>query len=183
MPDAYALARWVFWINAGLLAFNILPIYPLDGGQILRSLLWYVMGRGRSLMVATVLGLFGIAGSLGWAVHKQSFWIIAISIFMVMNCWSGMRHAQTLLRLARLPRRQGFACPNCRTAPPVGAYWGCKECRKPFDTFETQGACPHCGAQYVTTTCLDCGEPHPMSDWIAGAIPGGGVINGGTQTR
>src|SRR5208282_3634552 len=46
MPDVYALLRAVWFINLGLLIFNMLPIYPLDGGQILRSLLWFVMGRG-----------------------------------------------------------------------------------------------------------------------------------------
>ena len=56
MPDVYQLLRAVLWIDLSLLIFNMLPIYPLDGGQILRSLLWFVLGRGRSLMVTTVLG-------------------------------------------------------------------------------------------------------------------------------
>ena len=36
--DAYMLLRSVTYINIGLLAFNILPVYPLDGGQISREL-------------------------------------------------------------------------------------------------------------------------------------------------
>src|ERR1035438_2236680 len=59
MPDLYQLLRAVLWIDVSLLVFNMLPIYPLDGGQILRSLLWFVFGRARSLMVATVLGFVG----------------------------------------------------------------------------------------------------------------------------
>ena len=72
LPNAYALLRAVFYINAGLFVFNMLPVYPLDGGQILRSLLWFVAGRARSLMIATIVGIVGggvfliaAAGELG----------------------------------------------------------------------------------------------------------------------
>src|SRR5580692_9658229 len=42
-PDLRALLQAIWAINLGLLIFNILPIYPLDGGQILRALLWFVI--------------------------------------------------------------------------------------------------------------------------------------------
>src|SRR5215469_6083362 len=48
MPNAHGFLRAVWFMNLGLLIFNMLPIYPLDGGQILRSLLWFVAGRARS---------------------------------------------------------------------------------------------------------------------------------------
>ena len=183
MPDAYHLVRAILWINLSLLVFNMLPIYPLDGGQILRSLLWFVLGRARSLMVATVLGFAGIVGFFGLAVKWQSYWIGAIAVFMLLNCWSGLQHARGLLRLAKLPRRPGFACPSCRTAPPVGAYWKCGKCEQPFDTFETRGVCPHCAAQYATVMCLDCQEQRPMSDWVVDPYAGMGVVSASFPAR
>src|ERR1700685_1225520 len=110
-PDLYRLLRSVFYINAGLLIFNILPIYPLDGGQILRSLLWFVMGRARSLMTATIIGILGVLGVSGIAIWSRDVWLGAISVYLLMSCWGGLKHAQQLLRQARLPRRGGFACP------------------------------------------------------------------------
>jgi Zn-dependent protease len=164
-PNFYQFLPSIFWINFGLLLFNILPIYPLDGGQILRSLLWFVLGRARSLMVATILGLIGIAGFIGLALWRGSVWYGALALFMLMNCWGGLQHARALLRFAKLPRRQGFACPSCKTAPPLGEYWKCGHCGQPFDTFQTGSVCPHCGTQFALTRCLDCGQQHPINEW------------------
>jgi len=164
-PNGYGLLQAVFWINVGLLAFNILPIYPLDGGQILRSLLWFVLGRARSLMVATILGLIGVAGFIGLALWRGSVWFGALAVFMLMNCWSGLKHARELLRLAKLPRRDGFACPSCKTAPPVGTFWRCGNCQQPFDPFQTGAVCPHCSARFAVTRCLDCGDLHSIEEW------------------
>src|SRR5947207_1878841 len=72
VPNFHALLRSVCFINLALLIFNMLPIYPLDGGQIFRSLLWFVLGRARSLMVATIVGFLGIAGFIGIAVWLHS---------------------------------------------------------------------------------------------------------------
>ena len=170
MPNAYGLLRAVWFINLALLIFNMLPIYPLDGGQILRSLLWYVVGRARSLMVATIIGFAGVAGFIILALWMQSVWLGVLSVFMLMNCWRGLRQAQGLSRLAKLPRHDGFVCPRCNAAPPVGGFWMCGQCRKSFDTFQTQAVCPHCAAQFAVTKCLDCGGVHPMGEWIVPAL-------------
>jgi Zn-dependent protease len=169
-PDLYRLLRSVFYINAGLLIFNILPIYPLDGGQILRSLLWFVLGRARSLMVATIFGLIGVAGFIVLAIWEQSIWYGAIAVFMLMNCWGGLQHARALLRFAKLPRREGFACPACKAAPPLGEFWTCGKCGQAFDTFQSGGVCSHCATRFAATKCLDCGTEHPMSEWNAAAF-------------
>jgi len=182
MPDAFMFINVVFFINLILLLFNILPVYPLDGGQILRSLLWFVLGRARSLMVATILGLVGIAGFICFALWRGSFWLGAIAVFMLMNCWGGLQQARALLRIARLPRREGFACPSCRTSPPVGDYWKCSKCETSFDTFASQGVCPNCSAQFAKTGCLDCRAKNPISDW---AVPhyAGTLASSNTQVN
>jgi Zn-dependent protease len=166
-PDIYRLISAILWIDVGLLAFNILPIYPLDGGQILRALLWFPLGRARSLMVATVLGFVGIVGFFGLAILKESPWLGILGAFMLLNCWGGLQFARALLKLDKLPRRDGFACPSCKAAPPIGDVWGCGSCGNRFDTFQSKGVCPACGAQFPATRCLECGEAHPIGEWTA----------------
>lgn len=167
MPDASRLLRAVTFMNLGLLIFNLLPVYPMDGGQILRSLLWFPLGRARSLTAATVVGFLGVLGLFAVAVAIGSPWIGVVAAFLGLSCWRGFQQARALSRMAKLPRHNGFACPSCHTAPPIGAFWSCNQCRTSFDTFETHAACPSCGARFAVTRCLDCGRQHPMSEWAS----------------
>jgi len=178
MPDVYQLIFAILLTDIILLVFNILPIYPLDGGQILRSLLWYPLGRARSLLVAASLGFLGVAGLLALALWTQSIWTGLIAAYAGMNCWNGFKTAQALRKLEKIPRRQGFACPSCRVAPPIGAIWRCNKCATSFDTFATGGVCPQCSARFDKTACLDCRQSYPVSEWQVGYVPGVGVMSG-----
>jgi Zn-dependent protease len=168
-PDAAAFLRAVSYINFGLLLFNLLPVYPLDGGQILRSLLWFVLGRARSLTAASIVGFVGVAGLLYLAVRVGDTWLGIVSVFVAMSCWSGFQQARALARLARLPRRTGYTCPSCRSAPLLGDVWACGRCGSSFDTFETGGRCPSCGAEFGETRCADCGHSSPIAGWLRAA--------------
>ncbi len=172
MRDAYFFVLTLWYINTGLLLFNMLPIYPLDGGQILRSLLWFVFGRARSLMIATVIGFIGIAAFIPIIIMANQMWYYLLAVFAVLNCWGGLMQARALAKVANAPRREGYACPNCKTPPPQGAFWVCGKCRQPFDTFATQGLCPNCNAQYTATSCPECGTMRPFSEWESfGQVP------------
>jgi Zn-dependent protease len=171
MPDLSRLVEHVCIINFVLLGFNMLPVYPLDGGQILRSLLWFPLGRARSLVIATIIGFVGMAGFVVLAVVARSPWFALMCVFLFVNCRRGLRQGLALLRMAKVPRREGLACPSCKSAPPTGAFWRCGQCRKPFDTFATAAVCPNCSATYAETGCPHCGVMSPRDAWLSPSVP------------
>ena len=110
-PNDFGLFFYhVWWINLGILIFNILPVYPLDGGQILRSLLWFPLGEIRSLQIASVLGLVGSVGLAGLMLLMGTpiFWTAIMSLFLISRAVAGWQYAKALIqeeeanRVARL---------------------------------------------------------------------------------
>jgi Zn-dependent protease len=169
MPNFHEFVLMVWGINLVLLVFNLLPIYPLDGGQILRSLLWFAFGRARSLKIATIIGFIGLALMIPFVIMANFFWYYLMAGFVALNCWVGFQQARAMARIAAAPRHDEFACPVCRAAPPRGAFWRCGKCRTAFDTFETHAFCPQCGTEYPVTICPECNSLRPMSEWMTAA--------------
>src|SRR4051812_3702367 len=165
----------IAYMNGGLLLFNILPIYPLDGGQILQALLWFLIGRGPSLMTVSILGVLGGIG-LGLLLvvlgllsgdGLGGFLPPALMVaFLVFQSLSGFRRARALLRIESAPRHKHLACPSCGAAPVRGEFWVCAQCKEHFDTFAEAGVCPYCGQEFRETVCLDCYRRHPVLDWF-----------------
>ena len=173
--NTHVLLQSVAWINLILLIFNLLPIYPLDGGKILWALLWFVIGQGRALMVASVIGLFGAAGLGALALWIGDTWLGILALFAAFQAWVGFKSAQEMHRRQNIPMRAGFACPNCGAPPPMGAFWVCSYCRSRFDAFENAGRCPACGAPFQSNTCMACGARSPIAAWVR-EMPPQGVV-------
>jgi Zn-dependent protease len=174
------LHRYLFMlmvINLGLLIFNMVPVYPLDGGQIVGALLWFQIGRWRGLQVVSILGVFFgvmllgltailvvLADGAGNLVGAMILGFMAF--FIITTSLTAFFQAGHFLHIQSLPRNPDAQCPSCGTHPPSGAFWVCSECQTRFDTFATQGTCPACGGWYLDTACPDCGKISHISRWF-----------------
>lgn len=169
-PDFARFVQAVIWIDVSLFVFNMLPLYPLDGGQILRSLLWYPLGRGRSLRIATLIGVAGGVALIALAIWWTSIWTGVLAAFLMMQSWGSYRASGAIMTLERLPRRTEFRCPECHASPPIGALWACPSCRSPVDAFASGGVCPQCRTALSETMCPDCQSVRPLRAWDARII-------------
>jgi Zn-dependent protease len=117
----HAVLDLVVFSNLLVAIFNMLPGLPLDGGRVLRAILWRVTGNvgsatvmaawsGRILAIALVivplylsssvssLSNFSIAGPYG-------LWLIVVAIFMWMSAGQALRSAKIRQRLPSLQAR------------------------------------------------------------------------------
>jgi len=94
-----ALARYLAMINVSLAVFNLIPGFPLDGGRVLRALIWGLSGNLKlATRLATWAGqgvafLFMLGGT--WQIFGgrwlDGLWIIFIGWFLHSAATSGYR--------------------------------------------------------------------------------------------
>jgi len=95
------LLVWLTLINAVLAVSNLLPAFPLDGGRILRAVLWRRMGR--KIPATRTAALWGqilavaLAVASLWVVFKVSvysgLWTIALGLFLFVAARSEWHNA------------------------------------------------------------------------------------------
>jgi Zn-dependent protease/CBS domain-containing protein len=92
LPEpADAVAAWLGYVNLSLLAFNLLPALPLDGGRVLRAALWYFRGDfARATRISATIGRgFGylmIAAGVASLIFLNDFggvWLAFIGWFLL----------------------------------------------------------------------------------------------------
>jgi Zn-dependent protease len=110
----------VWWINLGLLIFNMLPVYPLDGGQILRALLWFPLGEIQSLRIASVVGLIGGACLALVAIWSWSFWLGILAFFILSRAVAGWQYSKALVQEEEANRAARLVptIPEAQRPPP-----------------------------------------------------------------
>lgn len=104
-----ALLMWLGRINIVLAVFNMIPGYPLDGGRVLRSLIWWVShSQERATKWASYTGqavaflfiLYGLFGFFTGRNYQGGLWLAFIGWFLLdasrgsyvqMEIMSGLR--------------------------------------------------------------------------------------------
>ena len=104
-------------LNVGLLLFNLLPVFPMDGGRVLRALLSGWLGRVRATEVAAGLGQFlAITGGLfGLFTGRWELAVLAAFVY-----FAAAAERRGVVAEARDPQRRGFINPP---EAPLGFRW------------------------------------------------------------
>ncbi len=113
-PDApvAAVLVWLGYINLTLAAFNMIPGFPLDGGRVLRAIIWWInknevratraAGRVGQVVAALFIG-YGIWGVFA-GQGVSGLWLAFIGWFLMQASSATMMHveAESALRGLRV---------------------------------------------------------------------------------
>jgi Zn-dependent protease/CBS domain-containing protein len=104
LPNALdGVAAWLGYTNLILLAFNLLPALPLDGGRVLHAALWRARGdlawaTGIASTIGRGFGFLFIALGLGMLIFEGSFsgaWLAFIGWFLLEAATAEARYIAT----------------------------------------------------------------------------------------
>ena len=120
-----AVAAWLGSINITLLLFNLLPALPLDGGRVLRSILWgakhdFAAATHLAANVGRAFGYLFIGSGLFLLIFQGSFsgaWMAFIGWFLLEAASAEDRYSMTRAALGGL-RVRDLMTENPATARP-----------------------------------------------------------------
>jgi Zn-dependent protease len=119
------VAAWLGYTNIALLVFNLLPALPLDGGRVLRSLLWMRSGdraaateTAGAVARAVAYGLIGLgAALLLFSGEFAGAWLAVIGWFVLQASRAEVRSVAAIAGLAGL-RVRDLMTPDPVSVPP-----------------------------------------------------------------
>lgn len=88
LPTWVVWVQRVFWLNWLLLLINLLPAYPLDGGQMLQGLLWARSGYRQGTAVAVYAGYLVAVLVLVASISMNESLLMGLSLFILYSCFT-----------------------------------------------------------------------------------------------
>ena len=98
-------------INMWLAIFNLLPAFPMDGGRILRSIIWPFTGFVRATAIAGRIGQASAIILFILGLTAKNPWLVFIAIFIYLGAKSESESAYWQEKLKHIPVTE-FYNPN-----------------------------------------------------------------------
>lgn len=83
-----------YQLNLVIFAFNMLPVFPMDGGQILRAVLWPWLGLQRATVLACQIGIGGAVVFGVMAVRNNEMFMMFLALFIGYGCVKQLQYAR-----------------------------------------------------------------------------------------
>ncbi|CAB1075430.1 Putative zinc metalloprotease MJ0392 (EC [Olavius algarvensis Delta 1 endosymbiont] len=94
-------------INLFLIAFNLIPAFPMDGGRVLRAVLATRMEYGRATQIAASIGQ-GMAVIFGFIGMFYNPWLLFIALFVWIGAAQEAGSAKLQSALSGIPVQQAM---------------------------------------------------------------------------
>jgi Zn-dependent protease len=113
MLSGYPVAAGVLLLlcagNLLLAVFNLFPGYPLDGGRVLRAILWRRTGDIKEatrlagicgMLIAAILIIFGVYMAIAptFRSYFMGFWSVLVGLFLFDAAYSVVKHVRPRIR-------------------------------------------------------------------------------------
>lgn len=182
LGPATTLLLWLGPVNLSLGLFNLVPGLPLDGGRVLRALIWAIT---KDLRVATKIAALvgraigtifvgaGIAMMLGVRVPllgsgAGGLWFVVLGWFLgnaARASYAGMLVEQVLsgVRVADLMRRNTWTVPRDSTVAALAGEWFVRSSAHAFPVVDEDG-------RLVGLVSVGDVKTTPRSEWASTSV-------------
>jgi len=89
-----SLPQKLLMVNLWLVAFNLLPAFPMDGGRVLRALLAMRLPYARATQIAANVGQLMAFGFGFWGLTQGPIMLVLIAVFVFFGAQSEAAHAE-----------------------------------------------------------------------------------------
>ena len=79
-------------LNISLFVFNILPVYPLDGGNILHALIELFFGKSNANLITLIVSIPVLFGLIVFGIYVHDYILLAFSVIIALSISTLNRH-------------------------------------------------------------------------------------------